>query len=55
MALGAHMRPYSYMYCAPSRDGVLQGAPSKVRVPEPKGFRGLRNAKESENFLWDME
>ena len=24
MALGAHMRPYSYMYCAPSRDGVLQ-------------------------------
>ena len=24
MALGAHMRPYSYMYCAPHRDGVLQ-------------------------------
>ena len=23
MALGAHMRPYSYMYCAPHRDGVL--------------------------------
>ena len=24
MALGAHMRPYSYMYCASHRDGVLQ-------------------------------
>ena len=24
MELGAHMRPYSYMYCAPHRDGVLQ-------------------------------
>ena len=24
MALGAHMRPYSYMYCAPHWDGVLQ-------------------------------
>ena len=22
MALGAHMRPYSYMYCAPHRDEV---------------------------------
>ena len=25
MALGAHMYPYSYMYCAPHRDRVLQG------------------------------
>ena len=24
MAFGAHMRPYSYMYFAPHRDGVLQ-------------------------------
>ena len=24
MALGAHMRPYSYIYCAPYRDGMLQ-------------------------------
>ena len=24
MALGTHMHPYSYMYCAPHRDGVLQ-------------------------------
>ena len=40
---------------------VLQGsssgpeAPPKVRVPDPKGFNGNRNAKELENFLWDME
>ena len=40
---------------------VLQGYPSnadagpKVRVLEPKGFSGNRNAKELENFLWDME
>ena len=39
---------------------MLQGsslgpeAPSKVRVLEPKGFNGNRNAKELENFLWDM-
>ncbi|KAJ4722993.1 Retrotransposon protein, putative, Ty3-gypsy subclass [Melia azedarach] len=29
--------------------------PSKIKVPEPKGFSGSRNAKELENFLWDME
>ena len=40
---------------------VLQGYSSysyagpKVRVPEPKGFSGNRNAKELGNFLWDME
>ena len=34
---------------------TLPGAPQKVCVPEPKGFRGTRNAKELENFLWDME
>ena len=40
---------------------VLQGcssspkAPPKVRVPEPKGSNGNRNAKKLENFLWDME
>ena len=28
MALGAHIHPYSYMYYAPHRDGVLQ----KVQV-----------------------
>ena len=30
-------------------------ADPKVRVPEPKSFSGNRNAKELENFLWDME
>ena len=40
---------------------MLQGCPSnadagpKVRVLEPNGFSGNRNAKELENFLWDME
>lgn len=28
---------------------------TKVRVPEPSHFGGVRNAKELENFLWDME
>ncbi|CAH9148831.1 unnamed protein product [Cuscuta epithymum] len=37
-----------------SRPGV-DGSSSKVRVPEPKCFAGARNAKELENFLWDME
>ena len=41
---------------------VLQGCPSsnpdvgpKVQVLEPKIFCGNRNARELENFLWDME
>ena len=40
---------------------VLQGCPSnadagpKVQVLEPKGFNGNHNAKELENFMWDME
>ena len=43
------------------KKAVLQGytsgpeATSKVRVLEPKGFNGNRNAKELENFLWDIE
>ncbi|KAL5775969.1 hypothetical protein ACOSP7_013526 [Xanthoceras sorbifolium] len=28
---------------------------SKIKVPEPKHFNGSRNAKELENFLWDIE
>ena len=28
---------------------------SKLKVLEPKKFNGSRNAKELENFLWDME
>lgn len=31
------------------------GVPSKLKVPEPKAFKGDRNAKYLENFLWDME
>ena len=28
---------------------------SKVKIPEPKSFSGLRSVKELENFIWDME
>ena len=40
---------------------VLRGTPMnaevgpKFQVPEPKCFSGNRDAKELENFLWDME
>ena len=34
---------------------VSNPPPAKVRVPEPKQFGGARNAKDLENFLWDME
>ena len=27
----------------------------KMKVPDPKPFNGMRNAKDLENFLWDME
>ena len=43
------------------KKAILQGAspatdaPSKVRIPEPKGFSGNRNTKELGNFMWDME
>ena len=44
------------------KQAVVQGTPAaadpppaKVRVPEPKPFGGARNAKDLENFLWDME
>ena len=29
--------------------------PAMVREPKPKPFGGAQNAKDSENFLWDME
>lgn len=32
-----------------------EGTNPKIRVPEPIPFKGARNAKELENFLWDME
>ncbi|KAL4632766.1 hypothetical protein ACB092_04G074200 [Castanea dentata] len=28
---------------------------TKVKVPKPKPFNSARNAKDLENFLWDME
>ena len=28
---------------------------TKVKVPKLKPFNGVRNAKDLENFLWDME
>ena len=40
---------------------MLQGTPSSFKAPskvcflEPKGLNGNQNAKELENFLWDME
>ena len=34
---------------------ALDPAPVKVRVHEPKPFGDARNAKDLENFLWDME
>jgi hypothetical protein len=34
---------------------MCEEAPSKLKVPEPKPFMGAGNAKELENFLWDME
>ena len=49
-------------YVTVHKKDVLQGYPSsnadagpKVRVPKPKSFNGNRNARELENFLWDME
>ena len=44
------------------KQAMVQGTPStsdlpptKVRVHEPKPFSDARNAKDLENFLWDME
>ena len=34
---------------------ALDTPPAKVRVPEPKPFGGAWNAKDVENFLWNME
>lgn len=29
--------------------------PSKVKVPEPKAYGETQNAKELDNFIWDMK
>ena len=48
MALGAHMYPYSYMYCAPHRDGMLH---SKSKIDEQ--FKILQeNTQKHENKLY---
>ena len=52
MALDAHMHLYSYMYCAPHRDGVLHrmsylGGFSKLRIGNG-GTLGM--AKGEDNF-----
>lgn len=31
------------------------GSSSRHKIPDPKEFAGARNAKELENFVWDME
>lgn len=32
------------------------GAPTtRVQVPKPNAFRGTRNARDIENFLWSLE
>ena len=36
MTLGAHMRPYSYMYCVPHRDEVLQCLVSRGKKQEER-------------------
>lgn len=35
--------------------GPSVGEGTKMRVPEPRAYRGARDAKELENFLFDME
>ena len=30
-------------------------APPKVQALKPKGFSGVKNVKELENFLWDIQ
>ena len=34
---------------------IVKIPPQTVRILEPKGFGGSRNAKELENFQWDMK
>ena len=65
MALGAHMRPYSYMYCAPHRDGVLHKQPGvtceqkqkeKIQaytsaVPFPQRLQKTKRMEQFSKFL----
>lgn len=42
---------------AVANGGVSSSAPhaNKLKVPDPKTFNGIRDAKELENFLWDIK
>ncbi|ERN03666.1 hypothetical protein AMTR_s00144p00067150 [Amborella trichopoda] len=35
--------------------GWVVDAPPKIHIPEPRCYDGARDAKELENFLWDIE
>ncbi|KAF2282345.1 hypothetical protein GH714_043993 [Hevea brasiliensis] len=35
--------------------GATMAMPSRVEVPKPSSFKGSRDAKEIDNFLWNME
>ncbi|XP_048228190.1 uncharacterized protein LOC125369504 [Ricinus communis] len=34
---------------------MIVSTPSKLDVPKPKAYKGSRNAKEIDNFLWNLE
>jgi hypothetical protein len=40
---------------ATSGYGVVETLTTRLRVPEPKKFTGAHDAKEVENFLWQMK
>lgn len=45
----------SFKTSAGSHSPLVESLPSKIKVLDPKPFYEARNAKELENFLWDME
>ena len=51
MALGAHMRPYSYMYCAPHRDGKKRERKKRKEEEEEKRRRGREEKKKSQKGM----
>ena len=62
MALGAHMHPYSYMYCAPHQDGVLHVAAVRNMALQHHEFElRLRDAKRLRLYVqagmaeWEMQ
>ena len=51
MALGAHMRPYSYMYCAPHGTGCYKRG-EQTRIREK---REERKKKKKKNKITGMD